>query len=351
MNTMELSGWVTIRPFLTPIAALLEDDEITNIHINADGSVFYEKAGRSYPAEGIIFPEAQKKIAAQNIARMAGQNISEGNPSLTTRLPDGSRIIASSDRIVIGGHALTIRRFPKRPYSLSELESHGAFPSEVGTFLREAVENRLNILVAGSTNSGKTTLINALCGEIPDTERIITLEDIAELKVLQPNIVNMQALEGTELTKRTIRDLVKDSLRHNPERIILGEMRDAEAFDFLQVMNTGHDGCMSTIHATSAVQALDRLASLTLLAGTGYTLSSAKISIADALHLVVFQKKENGKRHITEIVRVDGYDRITESVETTMLYEVPRTRYKPQPLGQIASSHSFTSTSLVETAA
>jgi pilus assembly protein CpaF len=353
MNTMEISGWATIRPFLTPIAGLLDDGDITNINVNADGTVFYEKAGRTYPAEGINFPESLKKIAAQNIARMAGQNISEGNPSLTTRLPDGSRIAAASDRISLGGHTLTIRRFPKRPYSLDELESFKMFPAEVGSLLREAVASHLNILVAGSTNSGKTTLINALCGEIQDSERIITLEDIAELRVMKPNVVTFQALEGTELTRVTLRTLLAETLRHNPDRIIVGEMRGGEAFDFLQTMNTGHDGCMSTIHASSARKALNRLASLTLLAGTGDTLNSAKDSIADALNLVVFQQKDKdrGKRHITEIVRLDGYDRISESFQTTTLYELPHSRYTPEPLGQIATGHSFTSTSLVETAA
>ena len=316
------TSWITIKPHLQPIESLLQDEEITNIECNADGTVFVEKRGVRTKVDGVFFPEDKKRIGLQNISRLYGQDISTKKPYLTARLPDGSRIAAMSSRCSVGGHIFTIRRFPKSRFSLDDLESFGAFPPHVGKILREAVASHLNLIFAGSTNSGKTTTINALCAEIDDSERILTIEDIPELRISKPNVVQMQALEATELVTVTMRDLLKEAMRHNPTRIILGELRSGEAYDFLQAMNTGHRGVITTIHSSSAKKTLNRLIDLVMQSGVPLPYEVIKTTIADAIDMVVFQERDEhtGKRRIAEVIRLHGIDEATRAFEIEVLY-------------------------------
>lgn len=320
---MPITDWTTIKPHLAPLAALLDDDEVTNIECNPGGVVFYEKGGRRYKADDIDFPEKMKFIALQNIARLAGQNIDEKRPSLTTQLPSGDRIAGLSHRVVRGGNQITIRRFPKTPYSLDALMRKGVCPPEVAELLRDFVANKQTILIAGGTNAGKTTLLNALCGELPDDERIITIEDNPELRIFKPNVVQLQALEGTELTTVTIRDLLKETLRHNPDRIIIGELRHGEAFDFIQAANTGHPGTITSIHSDSAYDALERLADLVLQADVNMPYNAICRRVARAVSVVVYQHydKQAGTRSIREIIQLQGYDQTSEQFKHRYLYK------------------------------
>lgn len=323
---MPQADWTSISPYLKPLAALLDDEEVTNIDANPDGAVFYEKRGWKYRADDIHFSDLQKSIALQNIARQNGQNLTERQPYLTAQLPNGDRITGVSDRISRGGHTLTIRRFPKVAYSLSQLESFGMFSPEIGHLLRDEVAARSSILVVGSTNSGKTTLLNAMCLEIDDDQRIVTIEDIPELRIAKPDLVAMQALENTELTQVTIRDLLRLALRLNPKRIIMGEMRKGEAYDFLQCMNSGHPGSMSTIHARGALDALQRLCDLVLESKLDIPYHAIQRSIANALHLVIYQEYDTttGRREIKEVLRVKGWDESTQKPITEFLYRKER---------------------------
>lgn len=323
---MPITDWITIKPHLAPLAALLDDDEVTNIECNPGGVVFYEKGGRRYKADDIAFPEQMKFIALQNIARLAGQNIDEKRPSLTTQLPSGDRISGQSHRIVRGGNSITIRRFPKTPYSLDALLRKGVCPSRIADLLREFVASNKTILIAGGTNAGKTTLLNALCGELQDYERIITVEDNPELRICKPNVVQLQALEGTELTTVTIRDLVRETLRMNPDRIIIGELRGGEAFDFIQAANTGHPGTITSIHSNSAYDALERLADLVLQAGVKLNYNAICRRVARAIDVVVYQHydKEAGIRSIREIIQLNSFDHTTEQFKYSYLYSAEK---------------------------
>ena len=318
---MYISDWTTVESFLAPVKSLLDDEDITNIMANPDGKVYFEKRGRKHLAPDIDFPDQFKSIALQNLARMAGQDIDKGNPCLTVRLPDGGRLAGATPRVVRGGHALTIRRFPKNPFTLDQLENFESFPHEVATLLRAELRSGSNMLIVGSTNSGKTTLLNALCSEMKDSLRIAVIEDVAELNINKPDVLCFQVLENSE-TSVSIRDLLKQTLRHNPNRIIMGEMRSGEAYDFLQALNSGHTGCMSTIHARSASMALTRLTDLVQEANSAIPYFAIQRNIAAALDVVIFQTydEDTGRREIDHILRVDDYDNDRHIFCTTELY-------------------------------
>lgn len=317
-----ISDWTTVEPFLKSLRPLFDDEEITNIMANPDGAIFYEKRGAKHRAEGITLSEADKSFAAQNIARMEGQDIDKGTPHLTSRLPDGGRIAILSPRVALGGHCLTIRRFPKRRFTLDELESFGAFPHHVAELLRDELAAGSNMLIVGSVNAGKTTLLNALCLEIDDNERIMTIEDIAELNIRKPDVVGSQALEGTQVSV-TIADLLKQALRHNPTRIIMGEIRGKEASNYLEATNLGIPGCMSTIHANSGYEALYRLTNLAHEANPDRPYVSIQRAVALSIKTVVFQtyNTKTGERSIDHIIHVNGFDNQTLDFRTSFLYE------------------------------
>jgi pilus assembly protein CpaF len=310
-----MSSLDRILPFLKPIEDLLRDPTVTEVMVNAGGGrVFVERNGGIECVPGRTLEPRNLTVAIKNIARACGDEISEMQPILDARLEDGSRVAAMFPPCAVAGPALTIRKFTRR-YSLEDLVDVGALTPALAAQLTEAVGAQHNILISGGTGTGKTTLLNALAARIPDADRIIVIEETAEIHLDKPNLVRFearraQAALGQEqaLPPITIADLVRATLRHRPDRILVGEVRGAEAFDLLQALNTGHLGSMSTIHANSAEQALTRLAHCVLTANVGLPHNSTREAIGLAIHLVVHIARVNGLRRVTEVVNVAGYD-------------------------------------------
>ena len=310
-----MSSLDRILPFLRPIEDLLRDPQITEVMVNAGGArVFVERDGLIEFVPDRVLEPRNLTVAIKNIARACGDEISEVQPLLDARLEDGSRVAAMFPPCAVGGPALTIRKFTRR-YSLEDLVSVGAVTPVVAAQLTNAIGAQHNILIAGGTGTGKTTLLNALAAHIPDDDRIIVIEETAEIHVNKPNVLRFEARRaqvplGQEqpLPPVTIADLVRASLRHRPDRILVGEVRGSEAFDLLQALNTGHLGSLSTIHANSAEQALTRLAHCVLTASVGLPHRSIREAIALAIHLVVHIARVNGVRRVAEVVRVAGYE-------------------------------------------
>lgn len=310
MNTVSIHpGFRLILPYLRPIENLILDPDISEIMLNSPTEIFIEKQGVIEKVEGISIPHDQLRVAVQNIARSLGDDISEEKPILDSRLPDGSRIAAVLPPCSIHGITLTIRKFNTRSFTIADLIRIGTITEATATYLKQAIINRKNILISGGTGTGKTTLLNILADFIPDEDRLLVIEDTAEIHIRKPNLVRFEARrqQGPKIPAVTIRDLLKASLRHRPERTILGEIRGEEAFDLLQALNTGHSGSLSTIHANSAAQALSRLASCVLQSGIDLPFKAIKASIADSIHLLVHIERRQARRYISEILAIQGY--------------------------------------------
>jgi len=274
-------GFETILPFLRPIEHLILDDSISEIMINGADKIFVERAGVLQAVPGLYLTEKSLMIAVKNIARRLGDNISDDKPILDSRLPDGSRVAAVIPPCSIHGVTLTIRKFNSRHFSIDDLVACDSLTRELAERLKGYVEARQNILVSGGTGTGKTTLLNALGRFIPDTDRILLIEDTSEIQLDKPNLVRFEARQAQPgLSPVTIRDLLKASLRHRPDRIILGEIRGGEAFDLLQLLNTGHSGTLSTVHASSAQQAISRFTSCVLQSGIELPYRAIKSNIS-----------------------------------------------------------------------
>jgi pilus assembly protein CpaF len=310
-----MSSLDRILPFLRPIADLLIDPSVTEIMVNDGGKhVFVEREGTVEAVPDRSLETRHLTVAIKNIARACGDEISEVQPLLDARLEDGSRVAAIFPPCAVTGPALTIRKFTRR-YGLAELVEIGTISRDIADRLVTAVREQQNILIAGGTGTGKTTLLNALASHIPNRDRLIVLEDTAEIHLDKPNVLRLEARRaqaplGHEppLPAVTIADLLRASLRHRPDRILVGEVRGAEAFDLLQALNTGHLGSVSTIHANSAEQSLARLAYCVLTANVGLPHRSIREAIAVAIHTVVHLARLNGRRQVTEVVKVRGYD-------------------------------------------
>ena len=310
-----MSSLDRILPFLRPIEDLLRDPAITELMVNDGGRrVFVERnGGLELLAERSLEPR-NLTVAIKNIARACGDEISEAQPILDARLEDGSRVAAMFPPCAVAGPALTIRKFGRR-YTLDDLVQNGTLSAGLAKRLVDAIKAERNILISGGTGTGKTTLLNALAARIPDDNRIVVIEETAEIHLEKPNLVRFEARRAqiplgheTPLPAVTIADLVRATLRHRPDRIIVGEVRGAEAFDLLQALNTGHLGSLTTIHANSADQALTRLAHCVLTANVGLPHRSIREAIALAIHLVVHIARVNGTRRVTELVSVTGFD-------------------------------------------
>jgi pilus assembly protein CpaF len=302
-------GFRLILPYLRPIENLILDPEISEIMLNSPTDVFIEKQGVIKRVQGISIPNDQLRVAVQNIARSLGDDISEEKPILDSRLPDGSRIAAVLPPCSIHGITLTIRKFNTRSFTIEDLIRIGTITEAMAAYLQNAIIDRKNILISGGTGTGKTTLLNILADFIPDEDRLVVIEDTAEIHIRKPNLVRFEARrqQGPKIPAVTIRDLLKASLRHRPERTILGEIRGEEAFDLLQALNTGHSGSLSTIHANSATQALSRLANCVLQSGIELPYKAIKASIADSIHLLVHIERRHAQRYINEILAIQSY--------------------------------------------
>ena len=298
-----------ILPYLRSIEKFILDPDISEIMLNSPTDIFIEKQGVMEKVQGITIPTDQLRVAVQNIARSLGDDISEEKPILDSRLPDGSRIAAVLPPCSIHGITLTIRKFNTRSFTIEDLIRIGTITQAMAAHLQNAIMERKNILISGGTGTGKTTLLNILADFIPDEDRLLVIEDTAEIHIRKPNLVRFEARrqQGSRIPAVTIRDLLKASLRHRPERTILGEIRGEEAFDLLQALNTGHSGSLSTIHANSASQALSRLASCVLQSGIELPYKAIKASIADSIHLLVHIERRHARRYINEILAIKSY--------------------------------------------
>jgi pilus assembly protein CpaF len=314
-------GFELILPFLRPIEHLILDSEISEIVVNGSGRIFIERNGDLAEVADARLTEKNLQVAVRNIARALGDEISEQQPLLDSRLPDGSRVAAVIPPCSIGGTTLTIRKFHSKHFAADELVRIGSLTSELLAMLQTAIANRENILISGGTGTGKTTLLNALANFIVDSERIVVIEDTAEIQLEKPNLVRFEARrEQSDLPAVTIRDLVRATLRHRPDRIILGEVRGGEAFDLLQALNTGHSGTISTIHANAAQQAVARLTSCILQAGVELPYAAIRANIADAVQLLLHIERRNGKRQASELIRIERYDPAQDRYELATLY-------------------------------
>ena len=304
-----MNGFEMILPFLKPIEHLILDDSISEVMVNGADQVFIERAGFLQQVKGVSLGEKSLMVAVKNIARRLGDDISESKPILDSRLPDGSRVAAVIPPCSLRGVTLTIRKFNARHFEMEDLIHTGTLDRPLANRLEDYVLARKNILISGGTGTGKTTLLNILGKFIPEDERILLIEDTAEIQMDQPNLVRFEARQAQNgMPAVAIRDLLKATLRHRPDRIILGEIRGGEAFDLLQLLNTGHSGTLSTIHANSARQGLARFTSCVLQSGVELPYRAIKTNIGDSLNVIVQVERRPGRRFISEVLEINSYD-------------------------------------------
>jgi pilus assembly protein CpaF len=304
-----MNGFEMILPFLKPIEHLILDDSISEVMVNGPDQVFIEKAGFLQQVKGVSLGEKSLMVAVKNIARRLGNDISESKPILDSRLPDGSRVAAVIPPCSLSGVTLTIRKFNTRHFEMQDLINAGTLDRPLANRLQDYVLARKNILISGGTGTGKTTLLNILGKFIPEDERILLIEDTAEIQMVQPNLVRFEARQAQNgIPAVAIRDLLRAALRHRPDRIILGEIRGGEAFDLLQLLNTGHSGTLSTIHANSARQGLARFTSCVLQSGVDLPYRAIKANIGESLNVVIQIERRPGRRFISEVLEINRYD-------------------------------------------
>ena len=297
---------------LGPVQRLLEDGTVTEIMVNGHDTIYVERDGViSLTPLGFVDEEHLRRVIDRIVARV-GRRIDESSPLVDARLPDGSRVNAVIPPLAVRGSSLTIRKFSERPYTVDDLIGFGSMTRPLAEFLDGCVKAKLNILVSGGTGTGKTTLLNVLSSFIPAAERIVTIEDAVELRLQQDHVIVLESrppnIEGSGAI--TIRELVRNSLRMRPDRIVVGECRGGEALDMLQAMNTGHNGSISTIHANSPRDCIARLETLVLMAGMDLPLRAIREQVASAIDAIVqIQRLRDGSRritHVTEVVGMEG---------------------------------------------
>ncbi len=310
-----------ILPFLRPIAHLIEDPSVSEIMVNGSRRVFIERDGIVGEATDVRIDERNLRVAVKNIARALGDDVSEEKPILDSRLPDGSRVAAILPPCSLGGTTFTIRKFQTRFFTADELVRIGTMTPEVLATVEAAIARDQNILISGGTSTGKTTLLNALAAFLPVNDRVVLIEDTAELQIDRPNLVRFEARrEQAGLPAVTIRELLRATLRHRPDRIVVGEVRGGEAFDLLQALNTGHAGSLSTIHANSAEQALARFASCVVQSGIELPYQAVRYQIADAIDVVLHLERNRGTRVVEEVIAVGRYEAERDRYDTDVLH-------------------------------
>jgi pilus assembly protein CpaF len=308
---LTVKGVVADAIGMGPIEPLLADPSLSEVMVNAPDEVYFERDGIIYLSDVRFRDKEHILRVIDRIISPLGRRLDEASPYVDARLPDGSRVNAVIPPLVPKSPTLTIRKFRPDMYGMGSLISNGTLSEQMADFLRACVRLRLNTIISGGTGTGKTTLLNALSAYIPSTERIITIEDPTELKLQQPHVIAMEArppnIEGQHQV--TQRDLVRNSLRMRPDRIIVGEVRAGEAFDMLQAMNTGHEGSLTTVHANSARDALSRIENMVLMAGLDLPIRAIREQVASALHLVVqLARFSDGHRRITLISEITGME-------------------------------------------
>jgi pilus assembly protein CpaF len=302
---------------LGPIEPLMQDPTISDILVNGSKEVYVERHGKLEPTRVIFRDDAHLLQVIDRIVSAVGRRVDESSPMVDARLPDGSRVNAIIPPLALDGPVLSIRRFAKDPFHMADLIEFGTLTPALAEILRATVQARLNILVSGGTGAGKTTMLNVLSNAIPNTERIVTIEDSAELQLQQEHVVRLETrpanIEGQGAVSQ--RELVKNALRMRPDRIVVGEVRSAEVLDMLQAMNTGHDGSLSTVHANSTRDALSRIETMVLMSGFSLPVRAMRDYIASALDLVIHVSRlSDGTRKVVRVTEIVGME---EDVVTT----------------------------------
>jgi len=313
-----------------PLSALLDDDSTTEIMVNGYKNIYVERKGKLFKVPMSFESNEHVMRIIERIVAPLGRRIDESSPYVDARLPDGSRVNAVIPPISLVGPVITIRKFSKKPISIEQMVDYGSITAEAVEFLRAAVIARINIIISGGTGSGKTTLLNVLSGYIPDDERIVTIENAAELQLRQEHVVTLESrpanIEGRG--EITIRQLVVNALRMRPDRIVVGEIRDEAALDMLQAMNTGHDGSMTTAHSNSPRDTLSRLETMTMMAGMDLPARAIREQVSSAIDLVIHQERmRDGTRKVTYISEVTGME--GEVITLTDLFFFEQTGLNP----------------------
>jgi pilus assembly protein CpaF len=321
-----------------PIQSLLDDPDVSEVMVNGPEKVFVEKEGKLVKTN-ITFDDDDHVVRViERIILPLGRRVDYDSPTVDARLPDGSRVNAVVRPVAIDGPSITIRKFRKDKLTVEELIKFGSMTQQMASFLEACVKARFNIIISGGTGSGKTTLLNVMSGFIPENERIITLEDAAELQLQQDHVMRMETKSPNAdgLGAVTIRDLVRNSLRMRPDRIVVGEVRGGEALDMLQAMNTGHDGSLTTIHANTPRDAISRVETLVLMAGMDLPLKVVRQQISSAVDLIVQQTRlKDGQRKVTQVTEVAGME--GDIIVLTDIFKFNQTGVSPegQVLGEV----------------
>lgn len=307
-----------------PITTLLNDPTISEIMVNGPDSVYVEKSGKIQKNENTFRDDLHVMHTIEKIIASLGRRVDESSPMVDARLPDGSRVNIIIPPLAIKGPTITIRKFAVDPYTLDDLLSFGTLNHDMAKLLRCCVRGKINIIVAGGTGSGKTTLLNVISGFIPHTERIVTIEDAAELQLQQDHVVTLESrpanIEGKGSV--TIRDLVVNSLRMRPDRIIVGEVRSGEALDMLQAMNTGHDGSITTVHANNPRDTLSRIETMVMMSGLELPSRAIREQISSAINLIIqISRLSDGTRKIVNISEITGMEGETISIQDIYIFQ------------------------------
>jgi pilus assembly protein CpaF len=324
-----------------PLERLLADDSVTEIMVNGPYDVWVERQGRLFETTVRFTDESHLRRIINKIVAQVGRRIDESSPLVDARLPDGSRVNAIIPPLSLTGPLVTIRKFSKKRLQLGDMIRLGTLTTETVEFLQRCILAELNILISGGTGSGKTTLLNALSTAIPDSDRIITIEDAAELRLNQQHVLRLEArpknIEGEG--EIAIRELVRNSLRMRPDRIIVGEVRGSEALDMLQAMNTGHDGSLCTVHANSCRDALARIETMVLMAGFDLPVRAIRQQVASALDLIVhLERLEDGSRRVTAITEVQRMESDVITLQEIFDFKVDRITPDRTVLGSLRST-------------
>ncbi len=317
----DLLGFGAIEP-------LVQNRAVSEIMVTGADMIFAEQKGKMLESDIVFDDEEHIQWTAQRIVRPLQRRFDRSNPMVDARLPDGSRVHLVMPPSALKGTTITIRKFPSKPLTVEDLIRFGSFTKDVAVFLEACVVSRLNIVDSGGTGSGKTTLLNVLSSFIPEEERIITIEDAAEIQLMQRHVVSLETappIPGTEHDGRlTIRDLVKGSLRMRPDRIVIGECRGGEALDMLQAMNTGHDGSLTTVHSNSPRDAIARLETLCLMSGMDLPIHVIRQQIASAVHLIIQQSRlKDGSRKVVQISEIQGMEGSNITMQDIFVYRTP----------------------------